>query len=1050
MKSISEPFIKRPVMTTLLALSIVVFGIICYFKLPVCDLPNVDYPVIQVYSRFPGMNATTMASAIATPLEKEFLKIQGIDTVTSSNTQGFTSILLQFTLDKNIDAAATDVQSAIQRAMGNLPSDLPTPPVFDKNNPNSQPIFYVALTSDTLTSGELYDYANDHIAQRFSIIKGVSKSDVHGAKRAIRINVDVNKLYNRGLTILDVSEAIRVSTASLSAGKFQGPSRCWILRPEGQLETPKSYEKIIISNKNNESVFLRDIATCETGLELDDFSINFWSKDTGTATASIIIAVTRSAGANTVEVAKTLRNLLPEIRRDLPDSVNLTVIEDRSLTIIASIKDVEETVLIAFVLVTLVIFFFLGRIRDTIIPLVALPLSIFMLFIGMYILGFSLDNLSLMGITLAVGFLVDDAIVFLENMVRRMHNHGESPEEASIRGGREISSTIVSMTLSLASIFIPLVFMGGQIGRVFHEFSMVIIIATLASGVVSLSLTPLMCARMLKPADAEQPTRVERLAHDLESFILKYYSRALYFFLNFKSISLAIWLICLAGTAFLFIKLPKTFLPEGDSGIISGLFIAQEGTSLEQMKAYQKQIDNVIQSCGNIRTQATIVGIPIIPSNQGLVMAFLKPANNRNSIQEICRDLTVQLAKIPGAMTFIRPIPSLKIDTGVVGGNQGKYSYTISGVDTNQVYSTGIAMLQALRQYDALASVSSDMYFNTPELKIKINRDQISTYGLSVLTYENQLKSAYSENYIYLIKAATQQYPVIVTTKAQQRANINDLDLLYFHGNDPIDPVQATTISEWSVENGLLSVNHTNNFPSVTLYFDLKPDVAIGDAIEEIEAMAKKIIPSGMIAEFQGEAKSFSETFSSLKLLLIVAIFVTYVILGILYESYIHPITVLSSLPVAMVGGLATLLIFHQELSLYAYIGLFMLLGLVEKNAIMIIDFALQRQESENLSPYEAIHKASMQRFRPIMMTTLAMVMGVLPIALGWGADGASRRPLGLVVIGGMIFAQLITLFITPAIYLYMDTFQTKILDRIPLFKRGARPSNNETRDDEY
>lgn len=1047
MKSISEPFIKRPVMTLLLALAIALFGIGCYLKLPVSDLPNVDYPVIQVTASFPGMDPETMAANVATPLEKEFLKIQGLDTVTSSNLQGITGITLQFNLEKDIDAAATDVQSAIQRSMGNLPSDMPSPPTFEKTDPNSQPIFYVALTSATMTLGELYDYASDQVAQRFNIIQGVSKSDVYGVKRAVRIDVDPNRLLNRNLTINEVAAAVQRATATLSSGQFKGDVRSWILKPDGQLNRAEDYRNIIVAYKDETPIYLHEIADCWDGLESADFCNNFWIRDVGQFNAAVVVAVTRAAGANTVKVAETLRGLLPTISQQMPESLKLQVIYDRSIMIQDSIEDVEETVLIAFGLVTLVIFFFLGRIRDTIIPIVALPMSLFMLFIAMYILGFSLDNLSLMAITLSVGFLVDDAIVFLENMVRRMQVHKEAPELASVNGAKEISSTIVSMTLSLASIFIPLLFMAGQMGRVFHEFSMVIILATLASGVVSLTLTPLMCARMLKARSLEEPTRLEKFAHDLEQRFLNRYSNGLYFFLNHKWISIVIWVACLASVGFFFSRLPKTFLPEGDSGAIMGVFIAQEGTSPDQMKRYQKQIDSVIHANPAVKSALTVTGFSSssVPSNQGMCITFLKPADERKSVQEVSRELMAQTARIPGAMCLLRPLPSLQIQTGAVSTNQGKYAYTISGINSQEVYDAAQKMLAQLRSYPKLASVSSNMFLNNPQIRIQMLRDQMGMYGSNVLNYENLLKNSYSENYIYLIKAPTQQYKVIVTAAQQYRARMSDLNLLYFQGRDPNNLVQSSTISKWDYGMGPLMVCHTDNFPSATLFFDLQDGVAIGDVVDYINSIAEKTIPKDLLAEFQGEAESFSATFSSLKILILIAIFVTYVILGILYESYIHPITVLSALPVAMVGGLATLYLLGQELSLYAYIGVFMLLGLVEKNGIMIIDFALLRQHHDKMTPYEAIHTASMQRFRPIIMTTLATIMGAVPIAMGWGADGASRRPLGLVIIGGMIFAQVITLFVTPVIYLYMDWFQTHILDRIPLFARGEIFEGEET-----
>ncbi|MDR0428812.1 MAG: efflux RND transporter permease subunit [Puniceicoccales bacterium] len=1034
MKSLSEPFIRRPVLTLLFSLAIVAFGVLSYFRLPVSDLPNVDYPVIQVSAAFPGMDPETMAANVATPLEKEFLKIQGLEMATSRNIQGLTTITLQFSLQKNIEAAATDVQSSIQRAMGALPMDMPSPPVFEKADPNSQPIFFVALTSTTVPLSQLYEIASDEIAQNFNVIQGVSKSDVYGLKRAIRIDVDLEKLHRRNLTMEDVAQRIQGATATVGAGSLRNDHRTWVVRPDGQLTTAEEYASIIIAHVDGSPIYLRDIAQCTDGLESSTFKNSFWVRDLGEFEAVVVVAVSRAAGANTVSVSQKIHSLLPEIRKQLPESVYLGIVYDRSQSIIESITDVQETVLIAFGLVILVIFFFLGRVRDTIIPIISLPLSLLILFIAMYYLGYSLDNLSLMAMTLAVGFLVDDAIVFLENMVRRMQRFHEDPRIASINGAEEISSTIVSMTLALVAIFIPLLFLGGQMGRVFHEFSAVIMIATLASGLVSLTVTPLMCSRMLRPHLPNERTRLEAFSENLEAAFLRFYGRVLHFFLRRRNISVAIWIICLLGTVWCFEKLPKTFIPDGDSGTLRGMFIAQEGTAPKTMQEYQRQIDEIIRANPAVRVAFSISGINFFPSNQGMVMAFLKPVGQRANIQAVTMELMGQLARIPGVLTLLRPMPSLQIQTGAVGASQGKYAYTICGVHPQPVYEAAQKMLMAMRGNSQIASISSDLFLNNPEVRIAMNRDQISAYGTAVRNIESQYKAAYSENYIYLIKAPTQQYQVILSVAQEFRNDGADLDLLYprGHGGELIDP---NTLTRWTTGMGPLAVNHSNNFPSVTIFFDLKPGAAIGPMVEWVDALAGKILQNGLKGSFSGEAETFAATFASLKILIFVAIFVTYIILGILYNSYIHPLTVLSALPVAALGGLGTLLCMGQELSLYAYIGLFMLLGLVEKNGIMIVDFALMRQR-EDMTPYDAIHRASMQRFRPILMTTLATVMGVVPMACGWGADGASRRPLGLIIIGGMIFAQLITLFITPAIYLHMDSLQTKVLDKIPLFRR--------------
>ncbi|MDR1436293.1 MAG: efflux RND transporter permease subunit [Puniceicoccales bacterium] len=1037
MKNISEPFIRRPVMTFLLAASVAVAGFFCYKSLPVNDLPSVEYPVIQVQAVFPGMDPSAMAANVATPLEKEFLKIQGLDMVTSTNMQGITSITLQFNRNRSIDDAAGDVQCSIQRCAGSLPADMPMQPTFEKSDPNSQPIFFLTLCSDTMTAGQLYDFATENVAQRFNTVDGVSKTDVFGMKRAVRIYVDPQKLYARRLTMVEVAQKIQQSTASLASGSIRGNDRTWVVCPDGQLTKAEDYGGIVIAVRDGIAVHLRDVADCVESQESDTFTASFWIRERGSFNASVMMAVTRAAGANTIAVAKSLRALIPEIRKELPDSVFMRTVYDRSKSIVESIGDVKWTVVLAFALVTAVIFLFLGRLRETLIPAVALPLSLLMLFIFMQFLNYSIDNLSLMAITLAVGFLVDDAIVFLENVVRRMGKLGETPEEASLRGADEISSTIVSMTLALVSIFIPLMFLGGQIGRVFHEFSAVIMVATLASGIVSLTVTPLMCANMLRPhSESEGAAKLGKFGKRLGGSFLDAYGKALNFCMERRWLSICCWSICLVGTFVAFRHLPKSFLPDGDSGMLRGVFIAQEGTSFGRMAAHQTLVDEALRSNPAVDCAFSATGFSMLAGNQGVAMSFLRPAKERDEIHRVANQVMGKLSMIPGAMAFMQPVPALRIQTGTTSANQGKYSYTISGIDRSAVYGAAQKLMGALRPYKGIASISSDMFLNSPNISVQMNRDQLAAYGGTVLDLEQQMKAAYSDNFVYLIKAPTQQYKVILSVAKEWRSSVDDLGRIYCRNGagEFIDPLTA---AHWVSTTGPLSVNHTNNFPSATLFFNLSSNVEIGDAMAHIEKTAAQIIPQGISGKFMGEAKTFAETFASLKVLIFASIFITYVILGILYESYAHPLTVLSSLPVAAFGGFLTLIIFRQPLSLYAYIGLFMLLGIVEKNGIMIVDFAIQRQQLDGMSPRDAIHLASLQRLRPILMTTLAMVMGVMPICLGLGADGSSRRSLGLVVAGGMLFAQVLTLFVTPIVYLFVDDFQTKVLDKISLFRRG-------------
>ena len=1031
----SEPFIRRPVMTTVLTVSVILFGILSYLRLPVNDLPAVDYPVIQVQVNYPGASPDTVANNIATPLERQFMQINGLELVTSKSSQGHANMTLQFALDKNIDAAATDVQTAISRATGNLPLDLPSPPTFSKTNPNDQPIMYIALTSDSVTPGQLYDYGSTQVGQRISILRGVSSVNVFGAKSAIRIKADPAAMWSRGISIDDLSAAIKNGTSYVGSGQLDDSAGTLLLRPQGQLDDAQEYRDLIVSSKNGSPVYLRDVAKVVNSVQDERINMRFWVRGYPPPSATVVVAVNRQAGANAVEVAKSVRELLPLISAELPGSVRVTPIYDRSQTIIHSVQDVQMTLAIAFVLVVVVIFMFLGRATDTLIPAVALPLSLLLTFIAMEIFGYSLDNLSLMALTLAIGFLVDDAIVFLENTVRRME-HGEGAVEATINSAREISFTILSMTISLAAVFIPLVFMSGLVGRIFREFAVTIVVAIIASGLVSLTLTPLMCARLLKQrGQGAKKTWMERVIGGTEKHVLGVYGRSLWWFLERRSISALIWLVCLAGTIWLFMLVPKAFLPVGDSSFIWGVMIGREGSSPKEMRALQDRADEVMRQDPGVAATFTMTGnAQFLSSNQGLLLAFLRSPENRAPIQDVAGRLTGRLGSIPGVMPFMRPRPVLEISTGATNQNQGQYSFSLSGVNANQVYDVAAKLKSRLDPYPGFLSLASDYFSQTPNLDIDIRRDQAKTYGVSETRILSLLRNAYSQNYLYLIKKPQDQYQVILEADDAARSEPRDLRLLYIKSDDGKNLVPLGALLTWKESLGLQAVNHLNQFTSVMLSFNLKPGVAIGDATDFVSRAAAEVVPPTVRASFQGEALTFSTTVRDLTILMLLAVFVMYVILAILYESYLHPLTVLSTLPTALVGGLLTLYLFGQEASLYAFVGLFMLMGIVKKNGIMIVDFALQRVAAGE-SAEKAIHDASMDRFRPIIMTTLAAVFGALPIALGVGADGASRRPLGLVIVGGLVVSQFITLYITPVIYLYLEEFQEKVLDRTSFFR---------------
>ena len=1035
-------------MTLLLTVTVILFGVLAYTRLPVSDLPTVDYPVIQVQVAYPGASPQTMAANVATPLERTFMQIPGIDVITSKSSQGNTSFVLQFVLDKSIDAAATDVQAAITQAQGNLPTDLPSPPTFTKTNPNDQPIMYIALVSNSATPGAVYDFANTQVGERISIIEGVSRVQVYGTKSAIRVKADPSRLAVRNLSVDDLVTAVQAGTSYVGAGQMDGPDKTLLLQPHGQLENAEEYNNLIINNPAHDGgapIYVKDVATALDTVQDERINMRFWARGHTTPTATVVIAVFRQAGANATDVSKAIYELAPQIQAELPPSINMLPIYDRSVSIVNSVNDVRATLVIAFVLVVLVIFLFLGRARDTLIPAVALPLSLLITFIVMWSLGYSLDNLSLMALTLAIGFLVDDAIVFLENTVRRMEE-GENAFEAAFHSASEISFTILAMTVSLAAVFLPLVLMPGLIGRIFREFSITIIVSIFASGVVSLTLTPMMCSRFLGDrGPGSKKTFIESISLRLEHAVLRVYGTSLTWFLRHRWISALTWLLCLLGTGYFFTVLPKSFLPLGDSGFIWGVIIGDTSSSPERMRTYQDKADQILQANPAVGATFTLTGFgQFLPSNMGLALAFLEDRDKRVGIQQVSGELTKTFFGVPGVVPGLRPQPALQISTGAAATSQGQFSYSISGVNPDEVYAAGGKLLQKFMAYDGFVQpVTSDYYLffdKMPNVDIDILRDQAKSYGVSVAKIESLLRNGFSQNYSYLIKKPNDQYQVIVELADKDRRRPFDFSKLYVRSDDNLRLIPLDAMVKVRQSVGPQSVNHLNQFTSVSYFFNLKPGVALGDATNYIAQSAKETLPITIRGDFQGEALEFQKTVSSLKILMIMAVFVMYVVLGILYESYLHPITVLSSLPVALVGGLATLWLFHSEASLYAYIGMFMLMGIVKKNGIMIVDFALQRV-GKGEPAEKAIHDASMDRFRPIIMTTLAALMGALPIAFGYGADGESRRPLGLVIVGGLLVSQFITLYVTPVIYLYLEDLQEKVLDRSTFFRSSrAQP----------
>ena len=1051
-------------MTTLVMVAILLFGILGYRALAVSELPNVDYPTIQVGASLPGASPDTMASAVATPLEKQFSTIAGIDSMTSSSSLGTTSITLQFDLSRNIDGAAQDVQAAIARASSQLPPSMPTPPTYQKVNPADQPVLYLAMGSKTLPLYTVDQYAETLMGQRISMVKGVAQVQVYGSQKyAVRIQLDPQALATRQIGIDDVHTAVQNANVNLPVGTLYGEHRAFTLQANGQLTHASLYRPLIVAYRNGSPVRLEDLGKVYDSVQNDRVA-NWWND-----TDSVVLAIQRQPGTNTVEVVDAVKRLLPQFRDIIPPSVQMQTLYDASASIRNSVADVKFTLYLAIALVILVIFLFLRNLSATVIPSFALPMSIIGTFAVMYLLGYTVDNLSLMALTLSVGFVVDDAIVMLENIVRHMEM-GEGVMEAALSGSREIGFTILSMTISLAAVFLPVFFMGGIMGRLLHEFAVVIITAILVSGVVSLTLTPMLCSRFLRPAGEMQHGRLYMALERFFDRLLNVYDVSLQWSLRHKVFVMTVSGIILIITIWQFAVIPKGFLPAEDRSQIFISTEAAQGISFDAMRQHQLELNKIVFDDPNRNDFFSSVG-SFSASNGGIIFIHLKERKDRPAtespailhleqryggvpvlggairavaplfahhpdIDEVIEEFREKFSTVTGINAYMQNLPPIQ-----VGGQltKSQYQLALQSPDTAELYRDSTSFMKEMAKLPGLMDVTTDLLIANPQVNVNIDRDKASALGVSAQQVEDALYTAYGQRQISTIYAPNDEYWVVMELEDKYQADPAALSMLYVHSSSG-NLVPLNAVANLTTNLGPLTVNHLGQLPAVTISFNLKNGVAIGDAVNSINKLAREVLPPTVTTEFQGAAQAFQASLTGLGILLFMAILVIYIVLGILYESFIHPITILSGLPSAAFGALLTLQIFHLSLDLYGFVGVIMLIGIVKKNAIMMVDFAIERERHSHKTAEEAIYEGCLIRFRPIMMTTMAALMGTLPIALGSGAGADSRRPLGLAVVGGLVFSQAVTLYLTPVFYTYMDSFQTWAESRFGKLTRKRNP----------
>ncbi len=1049
--NLSEIFIRRPVMTVLVMLAILLFGAMSYTLLPISALPSVEYPFIQVSASLPGATPEVMAASVAAPLERQFTEIAGLNSFNSSSSTGSTSISLQFDFSRRVDEAAKDVQAAISAAAGQLPTGMPKPPTYRKVNPSVSPILYLYLYSDTIPIATVNDYAEVTMSQPISSIDGVAQVSIFGQKQyAVRVQLDPKALASKGIGIDDVRSAIAAGNVNLPTGSLSGDHKSYLIQANGQLSNADGYRSLTVIYKNGAAVKLQDLGTVLDDVQNNKIT-NRYSDDKVTNKKAIVLAVQPQPGANTVQIVDAIKAMMPNLRAQVPQSIQMGIFYDRSLSIRSSVDDVKFTLVLSICLVVLVIFLFLRNVTATIIPSLAIPVAIIGTFAAMYVLGYSLDNLSLMALTLSVGFVVDDAIVVLENITRHQEM-GEDAMTAAYKGSREIGFTILSMTLSLVAVFIPIMFMGGLIGKLFHEFAITISVAILISGFVSLSLTPMLCSRFLSAAPTK-PNLLYRFLEQSFDLLQRGYAWTLRPVLKYRSLTIVVSLMILLGTGYLFTLVSKGLIPYEDTGQITGNTKAAQDISFDNMLKHQQQIVRILRKDPNIAAINSTVGSggPNGSANSGRITIRLKPRDQRKlNSEEIIKALSPKLRGVPGIQAFLRSPPAIPL-----GGQQtnSQYQLTVQSLDLAELRKYMPILLERVQAIPGLRGVDSDLQLATPQINVAVDHDKAALLGVSVAQIQRTLGDAYGSGQVSTIYGTNNQYPVVMELKPEYQRDPSALSSLYVRSSRPASITTQTAANPQASNTtqasntgvvlplssvatitqgiGPLTVNHLSGLPSATISFDTLPGVSLSDATALINKAAAEVLPSTVTASFQGAAQAFNDSFTSLGGLLVVSIVVIYLILGILYEDFIHPITILSGLPSAGFGALLTLLVFGVELNLYSFIGIILLIGIVKKNGIMLVDFAIERQRHvANILPQQAIYEACLVRFRPIMMTTMAALIGTIPIALGAGSGSEARRPLGIAIVGGLFFSQILTLYLTPVFYIYLESFRQYLANR--------------------